>query len=211
MECKWSSVNTPLWTCCYNQMIVILFCHKNDTSSGCYLSCLRAVSEGRNSYAFPWRHNENNGVSNRQPHDCLLNCLNLAFSLWVTLNFGVMFQIGKRSIHIRKLRVQRFINICNEKMGYQELERSDCHGQQKLNQSINLLSHKMSFQTHEGLRATRFTVHGCSETSKVPNICYDIFLSIFNLGKLLTMDSYLNFDVVNSSKLGDTFVHKWTG
>ena len=35
----------------------------------------KPLSEHQLIYPLQWRHNERDGVSNHQPHDCLLNCL----------------------------------------------------------------------------------------------------------------------------------------
>ena len=37
------------------------------------MQCNERVSH--REWALPWHHNECDGISNRQPHDCLLNCL----------------------------------------------------------------------------------------------------------------------------------------
>ena len=69
----------------------------DDVSTKCYewsYSCMPSfnVDWAKPSLTLQWRHNGHDGVSNRQPHDCLLNCL-----------------FRRRSKEISKLRV---IGLC---------------------------------------------------------------------------------------------------
>ena len=51
--------------------------HCPENGPPCPIEDLRVIiaSSQAGSKSFQWRHNERDGVSNHQPHDCLLNCL----------------------------------------------------------------------------------------------------------------------------------------
>ena len=44
-------------------------------TSSTWWQVLRNVCQVCSSFTLQWRHNDRDGVSNHQPHDCLLNCL----------------------------------------------------------------------------------------------------------------------------------------